>query len=115
MTLRSMSLLANPSYCVGTVVRKLSFDFVIPVTSLPVISTRATWPESTHATNSLKLTLVSLRWNLAEKFQTSTAMASRTIQKTALFTAEFNGASRPALGGVHVILEGGAPHVEPGR
>src|SRR5215203_3630005 len=29
MTLRSMSLLASPSYCGGEYVRKLSFDFVM--------------------------------------------------------------------------------------
>ena len=78
--------------------RKLSFDLVMPVISLPVISTRATCPESTNEMNSLKLTPVSLRWNLEEKFQTSTAMARSTIQKTGLFTAEFNAASRRTPG-----------------
>ncbi len=42
MTLRSMSRLARPSYCGGEYVRKLSLDLVIPVISLPVISTLAT-------------------------------------------------------------------------
>ena len=42
MTLRSMSRLARPSYCGGTSVRKLSLDLVMPVISLPVISTLAT-------------------------------------------------------------------------
>ena len=73
--------------------RKLSLALVIPVISLPVISTLATCPESTQATNSLKLAGVSFFWNLEEKFQTRTAIASRTIQNTALFTAEFNAAS----------------------
>ena len=54
-TLRSTSLFARPSYCAGLVVRKFSLPLVVPVISFPVISTFATWPESTSITNSLKL------------------------------------------------------------
>ena len=72
----------------------------MPVISLPVMTTRATWPASTHAMNSLKLADVSLRWNLDEKFQTSTPTATRTIQNTRLFRVEFNLPPGGAAGSV---------------
>ena len=74
--------------------RKFSLDSVMPVSSLPVMVTRATWPESTHTMNSLKLTGSSLRWNFDEKFQTRPTRTIIATQKTTLFTVVLNTASR---------------------
>ena len=63
-----------------------------------MIVTRATWPESTHTTNSLKLTGSSLRWNFDEKFQTSATRTIIATQKTTLFTVVLNTASRRSCG-----------------
>jgi hypothetical protein len=56
---------------------------------LPVIVTRATWPASTAAMNSLKFIGLAGDWNRVEKFHTSTPTTTSAIQKTRLFSVEF--------------------------
>ena len=55
--------------------------------------TASTCPASTQETNSLKLTRLSLRWKLEEKFHTRATTTIRTIQNTRLFKVEFKIAS----------------------
>ena len=88
-TLRSISLFARPSNWFGAYVRNVSFAFVVPVTSFPAIVTSATWPESTHDMNSLKLTARSRGANAVWKFQTTTATMARTSQNNRLLRVEF--------------------------
>ena len=89
-TLRSMSLLASCSYCVGATVRNVSLALLMPVMSLPWMVTWATWPESTQDMNSLNVTVRSLVLNVVEKFQTRTATTTRTNQNSRLRIVEFN-------------------------
>ena len=69
-------------------------DSIWPVSSLPVIVTVATWPESTQLMNSVKLTFDSVRWKRDEKFHTRPTRTSMATQKTTLFTVVFNTSSR---------------------
>jgi len=71
-TLRSISLLPSPSYCGGAYVRNRSPAFEVPRISLPVSVTFWTCPSSSCLTKSLKVTVLSRAWNVAEKFQMST-------------------------------------------
>ena len=63
------------------------------------MTTRCTWPASTHETNSLKATGFSLRWSLEEKFHTSSPTTNKMDQKTRLLAVEFTtppSRTRPA-------------------
>ncbi len=85
----------------------------MPVSSLPVMVTRATWPESTHTMNSLKLTGSSARWNFEEKFHTRATRTIIATQKTTLFTVVLNTSSRrseaPQGQDYHALCEGSDP------
>jgi hypothetical protein len=70
-------------------VRNVSFAFVVPEISSPVIVTEAIWPVSTAIMNSVKVRDLALAWNLVEKFQTMTAMTAIAIQNTKLRIVEF--------------------------
>ena len=61
----------------------------MPVISLPVIVTLATWPVSTWVMKLLKLMASSLLWNRVEKFQTRTPTTTSTIQNSRLLRVEF--------------------------
>ncbi len=96
-------------------VRNFSLASVWPVSSLPVIVTVATWPESTQLMNSLKLTGNSFRWNRDEKFHTRATRTIIATQKTTLFTVVFNTSSRrliflaPQGQDYHALCERGHP------
>ena len=73
----------------GTIVRNVLLDFVVPVISWPVIVTWEIWPLFTCAMNSLNWTGVSFCWNLVETFQITTPTTTSTSQNRRLFTVEF--------------------------
>src|SRR4029450_3962010 len=75
-TLRSSNRFTRPSYCGGATVRKVSFAFVVPVISLPVIVTWAIWLVSTAIMNSVKVRDLALAWNLVEEFQAMTGVTA---------------------------------------
>ena len=72
--------------------RNVSFAFVVPEISLPVIVIEAIWPVSTAIMNSVKVSDLAACWNLVEKFQTMTAMTAIAIQNTKLRIVEFKSA-----------------------
>ena len=85
----SISLLTRPSNCAGAYVWKWSLSFLVPLTSWPVMTTRATWPESAACMNSLNVIVFSACWNFVEKFQMSTPRTTSAIQNNRLFNVEF--------------------------
>jgi hypothetical protein len=62
---------------------------VVPLISCPVMTTRATWPESTACQNSLNVIVFSACWSFVEKFQIRTPRTTSAIQNNRLFNVEF--------------------------